>query len=242
MSDVSNAEEKLAVLLHELRGPLVNSRNASALIRKLLDAKNTDIRKIYLLLDDIEHTMNLSLSMLEGSRFASVSQLTELKIERIPIQVLTDCVKRVMHMVHANSRSNDSRAIYRGLSAESLEWVVGDRRAIEICLANLAMNATKFSVRGRDIIFEVSLFAELGVVSIRNFVAANDAHQVERWRSLGYSTGNSAGYGLAIVSEICAKTGMDLAYNVVPALNEKEMIVTAKLSIPRKIDEKDYSD
>lgn len=138
-------DEFIAMLGHELRGPLAPLRNGVFLLQKAPVVSGT-AQGIYAMMDrQLQHLVRLVDDLLEVSRI-STGKLT-LQRSRIPLQTVVDhAVEASLPMIGASEHQVELQV------AEQPVWIDGDLTRLAQVLTNLLINAAKYTPRGGRIV------------------------------------------------------------------------------------------
>ena len=138
-------DEFIAMLGHELRGPLAPLRNGVLLLQKM-SAVSSTAQGIYAMMDrQLQHLVRLVDDLLDVSRI-STGKLA-LQRSRIALQTVVDhAVEASLPMIVAAAQQLERQV------AEQPVWIDGDLTRLAQVLTNLLINAAKYTPRGGRIV------------------------------------------------------------------------------------------
>lgn len=234
MEDLEQYESFLAQLTHNIQTSLVNTRNTASIIRRELSSSKPNLKKIDDMLLDIEMHMKTSMSIVDSIRYRRSDFIDQFSSRDVGGGLLISLIKQVEHLCRRHERHSTCRTELRICADLERNKFHLDPKALEICLTNLASNASKYALEGSTIIYLVRDQPHAVDVVIRNAINEKNAATFENWGRHGYSTDHaSTGLGLHIVKKICEDQKLKFSQKI--QKDSSTTWVSSSVSIPKSL-------
>lgn len=218
-------DDFLAMLAHELRNPLAPIRNAAEVLR-MLGGDDPRLRAAKDIIErQVRHMTRLIDDLLDLSRITRGK--IELRIEPLPVRAVVDAA------VEACRPDIESHGHTLAVNALDEVWVEGDQARLIQVIANLLINAAKFTARGGHISLSAARHPGAVVISVRDTgIGISKAAQgrifdlfVQEDASLARSQGG-LGIGLTLVKQLVDVHGGSVAVKSEGLGKGSEFLVT----------------
>jgi PAS domain S-box-containing protein len=203
----SRKDDFLAVLAHELRGPMAPLRNGLHILQRLVTNEPTAQRAVEMMDRQMRQLVRLVDDLLDISRITRGK--LDLKCERLEltlalqsaIEACRPQLESQGHQLHFNAQAQDL-------------WVQGDFARLSQVFSNLLSNAVKYSNPAGSIRIDVDREASQAVISIRDTGIGIPPDAIEKIFDMFVQvpahveyTAGGLGIGLALVKQLVALHG-----------------------------------
>jgi PAS domain S-box-containing protein len=201
--------EFLALLGHELRNPLMPISNASELLARSIGNENTNARAaIDMVKRQVSHLTRLVDDLLDVSRITQ----GRVQLRCQPVEV-GSIIAEALETVEPQLRAKQHR-IHLDTSAGERLYVSGDSTRLVQCLANVLVNAVKYTDAGGEVRVRVRASESTAIIEVSDsgvgiapeLLPRIFDHFVQGDRGLDRSQGG-LGIGLAIVRQLIRMHG-----------------------------------
>jgi sigma-B regulation protein RsbU (phosphoserine phosphatase) len=209
--------ELAALILHDLKGSLVNARNASAMIRQIAKSKSLDQHRLYVLVADLEKSLEGSLRALNNLHDISAARM---ELDDFGPHTLGEIKKVVKEAIATISQRREVRLNFPSAPERLYRCSL---QAVSFCVLNLLLNAIHHGVHAAPVKVTVAPSEGYLAVTIANASSRATAERIFQPKE----SEATSGFGLLVCRKLCQQYDMGLDFEIVDVDPSRVMVHAA---------------